>query len=298
MPKLAIKIDVDTYQGTKKGIIPLLRLFEKYAVPATFLFSFGPDNTGRAITRVFRKGFIKKCLRSNVAGNYGFKTLMYGTLLPAPIIYKKCANIMLQAKNCGFECGIHSWNHYNWQDNIFKMSKTAVAAEFEKAKAAFIEVYGQVPHCCGAPGWQISPDAIAVEDANNLLYASDTRGKSPFFPKMGGKTFKTLQIPSTLPTLDEVLGVGANTLDSIKQMYLEKILAAEMSVMTIHSELEALNYFDYFEGFIKEAKARNIEFFSLQGWAKQLLAEPQKIQVCEVKMLEFAGRSGLLAQQA
>ena len=90
--KLAIKIDVDTYRGTRDGVPALAKLLKKRAVPATFLFSFGPDNTGKALRRIFRKGFLKKCLRSNVAGNYGIRTLLYGTLLPAPKIAPTAAS--------------------------------------------------------------------------------------------------------------------------------------------------------------------------------------------------------------
>lgn len=176
-------------------------------MPATFLFSFGPDNTGKALRRIFRKGFLKKCLRSNVAGNYGIKTLMYGTLLPAPKIARLCADTMRAVAKDGFECGIHCWDHFKWQDYLFTMRDTEVAAEFSNALAEFEKVFGSVARCCGAPGWQISPAALALEDSAGLLYASDSRGESAFIPKMGGETFKTIQIPSTLPTLDEILGI-------------------------------------------------------------------------------------------
>ncbi|MFN5028248.1 MAG: 4-deoxy-4-formamido-L-arabinose-phosphoundecaprenol deformylase, partial [Burkholderiales bacterium] len=54
---LALKVDVDTLRGTLIGVPQLLALFRKHQVGATFLFSLGPDHTGRAIKRVFRKGF-------------------------------------------------------------------------------------------------------------------------------------------------------------------------------------------------------------------------------------------------
>ena len=56
---LALKIDVDTFKGTKIGVPNLLALLKKHSADATFLFSLGPDHTGRAIKRVFRKGFLK-----------------------------------------------------------------------------------------------------------------------------------------------------------------------------------------------------------------------------------------------
>ena len=48
-------------------------------VGATFLFSMGPDHTGRAPKRIFRPGFMKKVRRTSVRSNYGLKTLLYGT---------------------------------------------------------------------------------------------------------------------------------------------------------------------------------------------------------------------------
>ena len=53
-PLLALKVDVDTDRGTREGVPALVRLLEEFGIPATFLFSLGPDNTGKSITRIFR----------------------------------------------------------------------------------------------------------------------------------------------------------------------------------------------------------------------------------------------------
>src|SRR5260370_3721663 len=81
---LAIKIDVDTYRGTREGVPRLVELLKQQRAAATFLFSLGPDHTGRAITRVFRKNFISKVRRTSVVKHYGLKTLLYPPLLPPP----------------------------------------------------------------------------------------------------------------------------------------------------------------------------------------------------------------------
>ena len=57
---LALKIDVDTLRGTREGVPNLVLILKKHGVDATFLFSLGPDHTGRAIKRVFRPGFFGK----------------------------------------------------------------------------------------------------------------------------------------------------------------------------------------------------------------------------------------------
>ena len=63
---------------------PLTALFKKLGVDATFYFSVGPDHTGRAMRRVFRKGFAQKVARTSVLKHYGLKTLLYGVLLTRP----------------------------------------------------------------------------------------------------------------------------------------------------------------------------------------------------------------------
>ena len=67
--KLALKIDVDTYRGTLEGVPRLVELLRKHDAQATFLFSLGPDHTGRAIKRVFRRGFLKKVSRTSVTSH-------------------------------------------------------------------------------------------------------------------------------------------------------------------------------------------------------------------------------------
>ena len=57
---LALKIDVDTLRGTREGVPNLVMLLKKHGADATFLFSLGPDHTGRAIKRVFRPGLLRQ----------------------------------------------------------------------------------------------------------------------------------------------------------------------------------------------------------------------------------------------
>ncbi len=112
--KIALKVDVDTYRGTLEGVPALLELFSRFQVSATFLFSLGPDHTGRAIRRVFRPGFMRKVRRTSVTSHYGYKTLMYGVLLPGPHIACKAGAILRQTRAAGHEIGIHCYDHVRW----------------------------------------------------------------------------------------------------------------------------------------------------------------------------------------
>ena len=84
---LGIKIDVDTLEGFRQGVPALLEVLAEQAVKASFFLALGPDNSGRAIFRVFRQqGFLEKMLRTRAPAIYGLRTMFYGTLLPAPLI--------------------------------------------------------------------------------------------------------------------------------------------------------------------------------------------------------------------
>ena len=58
---VALKVDVDTYAGTRDGVPNLLADMARFGVKATFYFSMGPDNSGKALRRIFtRKGVSEK----------------------------------------------------------------------------------------------------------------------------------------------------------------------------------------------------------------------------------------------
>lgn len=295
--RLAIKIDVDTDRGTRDGVLPLARLCQRLGVPATFLFSLGPDNTGKAITRVFRPGFFKKVTRTNVAGNYGLRTLLSGTILPAPDIGRRRADVMRAVRDMGFEVGIHCWDHFAWQDYLQKRPLAFAREQFQRAQDAFIRIFGEPAQTAGAPGWQANAYSLQVYDEHQLLYGSDTRGAGPFFPSVQGKVFRTLQIPTTLPTLDEWLGRAEYPEDRVVPCYLELLAQGGDHVHTIHAEMEGLRFATLFEDLLQRAKDSGIAFFNTAELAKSLLAQRNQLPVAEVVQGEIDGRSGTLALQ-
>src|SRR5690348_9546491 len=152
--RLALKVDVDTDRGTRIGVPNLVADCQAVGAPACFLFSLGPDQTGRAIKRVLRPGFFKKVTRTSVVQIYGLRTLLNGTLLPAPHIGRRNTATMRAVRDARFEVGIHCFNHYRWQDYVHTMSMEAVRAEFVAARTEFRRIFGIEARTAGAPGWQ------------------------------------------------------------------------------------------------------------------------------------------------
>lgn len=294
---LAIKIDVDTARGTVLGVPFLLELFKELDMKATFLFSLGPDHTGRAIKRIFKPGFFSKVSRTSVLSVYGLRTLLYGTVLKGPHIGKKYGHIMRLVKNKDHEVGIHTYDHIYWQDNLHKMTQPQVRAEVTKCCDMFQEIFGMPAHTMGAAGWQANKESLAAYDDAGFLYASDTRGRTPFFPQVKQRQFNTLQIPTTLPTLDELLGRPEYPLNTLHDYYLGLIKPQQLNVLTIHAELEGMHYLTWFQDLLVKIKDAGIHVVPLKTLALTALTEREKVPHCPLIQKEIDGRSGLLACQ-
>ncbi|HVW21530.1 MAG TPA: polysaccharide deacetylase family protein [Opitutaceae bacterium] len=296
--RLALKIDVDTERGTRVGVPNLVVDCQEYGAPACFLFSLGPDQTGRAITRIFRPGFFQKVSRTSVVEIYGVRTLLQGTLLPAPHIGQRHAETMRAVQGSGFEVGIHCYNHYHWQDHLGRMGRPEIWREFSRARAEFARIFGHSAETAGAAGWQSNALSRAVYDEAGLLYSSDTRGRSPYFPRIGGQVFRTLEIPSTLPTFDELLGRPEYPDDQIAVHYLSLLRRDRVNVLTIHAEIEGMGRRHLFQQLLHAFQGAGVQFVRLDELARGLLATPELIPVCDQVMAPIDGRSGLVATQA
>ena len=288
--QLAIKIDIDTLKGYLEGLPRLLEILKAHEVKASIFFSMGPDNSGKALRRIFRKGFITKMLRTKAPSTYGLKTLLYGTLLPAPLITQAKPDLIRRSIDEGHDCGVHSWDHVYWQDNLNSLTSEKIRDELEKAFYLFEKFSGVRALSCAAPGWQVNTKSLAVQDSLGLEYCSDVRGFTPFLPEMDGEKFKTPQIPSTLPTLDEVLGpVKA---EDVSEYYF-KLLKPGLNVHTIHTEMEGGNLSWTFDKFLTRCREAGVEFLTLKE-----IAEREKIsKYSKIEMGYLPGRAGKLAIQ-
>jgi peptidoglycan/xylan/chitin deacetylase (PgdA/CDA1 family) len=291
--KLALKIDVDTLRGTEDGVPRLLSLLEKHKAGATFLFSLGPDHTGRAVRRVFRKDFLKKVSRTSVLEHYGMRTLLYGTLLPGPDIGRRCGHVLRIVSQAGFEIGIHCWDHVRWQDKVARMDAEWTEREMQKAMDRFREVFGRQAHVWGAAGWQLNRHAAWFEE-RHFRFASDTRGRAPFRPLWDGVQIGCLQLPTTLPTLDELIGLHDDPVQHLLG------LTARMEnggdhVFTAHAELEGGKLIGMFAKLLEGWKAQGYELIDLVTLYESL--DPLTLPRCEVVEGTVPGRSGTLAVQ-
>ncbi len=294
--RLALKIDVDTLRGTRAGVPALVALLRKHGVTATFLFSLGPDHTGRAIKRVFRPGFVGKVRRTSVVRHYGVKTLLYGTLLPGPDIGLRCADILRGVRDTGYETGVHCWDHVEWQDKVAHAESPWVEREMRRARERYEEILGAAPLAHGAAGWQMNPHALRLTQRLGYAWSSDCRGTHPFIPVWNAEVVFCPQIPTTLPTLDEIIGLDGVDEQNAHEALLARTAAARSDqVFTLHAELEGMKLAPVFERLLEGWTRQGYRMVPLRDlWEKLDLA---KLPRHEMVMGTVPGRSGTLLLQ-
>jgi peptidoglycan/xylan/chitin deacetylase (PgdA/CDA1 family) len=294
--QLALKIDVDTLRGTREGVPALLEALSRANAAATFLFSLGPDRTGRAIRRVLRPGFFGKVARTSVLEHYGIRTLLYGTLLPAPDIARRAVRQLRATRDAGHEIGVHCFDHTGWQDLLERRSAAWAQRQMQLAVERFIEVFAEAPQVHGAAGWQMNEAALLEEEALGFRYASDARGTAPFVPWIAGRRGRCPQLPTTLPTLDELLGTEGLVAANVHQRLLQ--LTAEprgLHVFTLHAELEGMKLLPVLERLISGWRAQGYRLVTLRQAFDSL--QVGSLPVARIEAGAVPGRSGTLAVQ-
>lgn len=298
MRLLALKIDVDTYRGTREGVPRLADMLRRHHAGATFLFSLGPDHTGRAVRRALRPGFMKKVSRTSVLEHYGLKTLLYGTLLPGPDIGRNCAEILRSVRDAGFETGIHTFDHVRWQDHVAGKDAAWTQREMARAMQRYTEIFGAPAPTHGAAGWQMNDAAFAQERQWGMAYCSDTRGTHPFIPLLANGQTGCPQLPTTLPTLDELIGADGvdtgNVADAVLAM--TQADSATGHVYTLHAELEGMKLAPVFERLLAGWQRQGYTLVSMADYFAAL--DVGRLPRAPVVQAEISGRSGSLCMQA
>lgn len=198
---LGLKIDVDTYWGMKNGVPSVLQTLKEFNLKGTFFLSIGPDNSGRAALQLIRNPlFFKKMMRTNAAALYGWRTALYGTVLPAPMIALSFPQIVKEIIAEGHEVQFHAWDHRRWQDELSRKSEDWIRDWFAKGIAGFEKLTENKPTAFGAPSWLIDDRVLEIIKEYKFDYVSCTRAKAPFIHK----AINILEISSDLPCFEEI----------------------------------------------------------------------------------------------
>lgn len=263
--RLALKIDVDTLRGAQVGVPALVELLQRLGAHATFLVALGPDRTGRSLRRIAGAGGGRGRVRA--LERYGFAGLWHGTLLPAPVVGIKAEAAIRHAAEAGFEIGLRSWSRHAWVSHLHRSTPEWVRDEMQHACDRFVQIFGKDPRVHGACDWQMNRHAFRLTQRLGFDYCSDTRGVRPFVPIIDAEIVACPQIPTTLPTFDELLVDPQTTRDNVDIRMLNAIDACvpEGHVLSLSADCDGVA--------LLPAVTRLLERLAAQGKRLLSLAE-------------------------
>jgi len=277
---LGLKIDVDTYQGMRRGVPRLLSMLRENDLRATFYLSIGPDASGRAVLQILKNPrFLKKMVRTRAASLYGFRTALYGTLLPSPKIALSFPDLVRRILAEGHEAQFHAWDHRRWQDELAVRPEGWIRDWFSRGIDGFEALTGKRPTSFGAPAWLIDDRVLSIVRDLRFDYLSCTRAKAPFIHEGTG----LIEIPSDLPCFEET------GIEEGERKILARLAEGGIHVLPVHAEVEGGLMSENFVRLIQAAKKLDYRLLPLGNLLS--LLDRESLVTRRFRLQLLAGRS-------
>ena len=98
-------------------------------------------------------------------------------------------------------------------------------------------------------------------------------------------------------SLDELLGFHGCRPQDFTGLVLSRLERGLPQVLTIHAEMEGGPFLGEFARLLTRCRERQVEFFRLEDWARELLREPASLPVAQVNSQRLPGRAGYVSCQ-
>jgi peptidoglycan/xylan/chitin deacetylase (PgdA/CDA1 family) len=285
--KLGLRIEVATLRGTREAVPRLAAAFKEARAGATFLFSLGPDHTGRALGSLPRVPRLK-C--------YGLRALLSGTLLPGADIGRRGADAMRSVPAEGHEAGILAHDRVGWLERIAAAGEAWTADAMRRARERYEDIFGSPALTHGAPDWRMNRYAFRYTQRLGFRHCSDTRGTGPFVPVIRGEIVACPQLPTTLPTFDELLA-GGNSPDEAVRRLLDASRDPPPAghVYALRAEVEGTVFAPALRALLAGWRALGYEMVSLRDYAAGL--DLARLPRRSVALQPLAGARGAAATE-
>jgi peptidoglycan/xylan/chitin deacetylase (PgdA/CDA1 family) len=272
--RIALKIDVASERGVGEGVPNLLELLARYQVNATFFFAMAFSG-GRGLMRRAASLFSK------------------GDLSQADL--EKSIRSVIEA---GHEIGLYGYDARSWRKQAAFADADWTRYQLALGMERFESLTGQVPDRFAAPYWQPNAHLLGMEERRQFSFASDVRGKYPFFPQLHNIVSRCPQIPTTLPTLDEMLAQGEVTPSNVHEyLYAEsRHILPHGHVYSADAEVEGIEHLEVMERLIVMWKGQEGSLRTLGDIRSELNLD--ELPVHQVGWGRVPGRQEHVAQQS
>lgn len=115
------------------------------------------------------------------------------------------------AADAGLETGLLATDTRPWPLRLAEDKPEAYERRLTAAIADYRAALGTAPALHAATDWRGGPHGLRLTQRLGFACASDARGRHPFLPVWNGEIVRCPQIPTTLPTLRDVVRPGMSS---------------------------------------------------------------------------------------
>ncbi len=273
--RIALKIDVPTLNAATVGVPRLLKLLEEYQVIASFFFAVEYNAQG--------KGLVEKAVS------------LLGKRQKAEMTLQEA---MLAVADAGHEIGLMGFDAGTWRKQAAFANADWTSHQLALGMETFGQLLGHTPNRFAAPGWQVNAHLLAMEERLEFRYASDVRGKFPFLPSLHNVVSRCPQIPTTLPTLSEMLAQDEIELEKMHEyLYAESCHVLPFGhVYSANAESEGIQHLDFMEKMLVMWKGQEGSLRTLGEVRREL--DLERLPVYQIGWGAIPGRKEHLAMQS
>lgn len=252
----ALRIDIESDKGIKKGIPKILDLLKKYNVKASFYLVMGGESNLLDILK-----YRNKVLKERKIKVFSKLEMVRMVLFPRDFV-RKNIQILRRILQEGHELGIHGWKHRAWTRGIGKID---IESHLRLAKERYIRAFKKQPISFAAPGFITNDKIISILDKEGFRVISDLPGKKPFKIKNTRITNVPVTItgPENTPIIENLASHGLND-SEILSIITKKIGNNRLSVMYIHDLYECIQKIGLIEKIIQYVKSKDINIKTIQ----------------------------------
>jgi hypothetical protein len=174
--RITISVMVDSLAGAGDALQQLLQLLSSYELKATFFVSCGPDRNAPLLSRLRGADHI-----SSFADN------------------------LHAIPEQGHEIGLAPWDPVSWKQKAAVAQQQWISEQWTRGIESWRDLFSEDPISHAATDFQVHPELFRLQQHSGMKYASDTRGKTPYYPLMINQPSSCLQLPVTLPGIRELL---------------------------------------------------------------------------------------------
>ncbi|STV85990.1 Polymyxin resistance protein PmrJ [Klebsiella michiganensis] len=160
MKQVGLRIDVDTFRGTRDGVPRLLALLSQHGISGKLLFQrragqhgapyLAPDKTEVSV---------EDAAAQRPASLYGWDILLAGTAWPGRRIGAGNEDVIRAAAQ-EHEVGLHAWDHYSWQAWSGVWPQERLTLEVERGLLELERIIGRPVTCSAVAGWRADQRVI------------------------------------------------------------------------------------------------------------------------------------------